>query len=187
MSQAGRRAMLAGGMGILAGRAGAQTAFTFDQAQARLTFAARVLGLIGATSSFARFRCRLALDPARPTAARIAIEAEAGSIENERESVVAMLRGPEWFDAAQFPRVAFEGAATGAGDAARFPVAGNLTLRGITRPLAFEASLGERQGGVRMVSATGTLSRSAFGMVADRFTIGDQVVLALEARLLIAG
>lgn len=187
MRATGRRAALAMGVVAFAGRAGAQTQFAFDQTHGRLTFSARVMGLIGATSSFARFRCRMTLDPARPTAARIAIEADAGSIENDRDSVVEMLRGPAWFDAARYPGVRFEGAATGAGDAVRFPVAGTITLRGVARPLGFDATLGERRQGAALFSATGAISRSDFGMVADRFTIGDRVVLALEARLLIGG
>ncbi|MES2712469.1 MAG: YceI family protein [Pseudomonadota bacterium] len=187
MEAAGRRAALGLAMTVLAGRATAQTQFAFDQAHGRLTFSARVMGLIGATSAFSRFRCRMTLDPARPTAARIAIEAEAGSIENDRESVVAMLRGPEWFDAARHPVVRFEGAATGAGDAARFLVAGIITLRGVTRPAAFDATLGAPRQGAALFSATGAISRGEFGMVADRFTIGDRVVLALEVRLPIGG
>ena len=102
-----------------------------------------------------------------------------------------LLRSPAFFDVDKYPEATFDGAATGEGTLARFFLAGNLTIRGITRPHRMEARLLERKMDpalgreVAEFSAAGDMKRSEFGMTADQAAISDTIRLAVRVRLLV--
>ena len=105
--------------------------------------------------------------------------------------VQAKMEGPDVLDVARFDEVVFR--STGvegreAGGVWNLRVAGELTLRGVTRPQCLEVTLNalkrhplppfRRTAGF---SATATLSRADFGITAWKNVIGDSVELRIEA------
>lgn len=189
----GRRTMLALG---LAGPAMAQPAetrsrYSFDQQDGRLEFTASHLGLLSSTGRFESFIATLLIDPARPLTADIAVDVMTQAVSLPFPGAVELLRSPDFFDVARHPVATFRGAATGEGTLARFGIAGQLTIRGITRPQRMEARLLERRIDATLgrevadFEASGELSRGAFGMVAERFAIGDSIRLTVRVRLVV--
>ncbi|MFN3447980.1 MAG: YceI family protein [Roseococcus sp.] len=151
--------------------------------EGRITFSARHLGLLRSEGEFRRFRTLLELDPERPEATRIAGTVETGSASVAYPGADEMLRSEAFFDSARYPEALFEGVALGAGRAWRFPIEGTLTLRGISRPWLLEARLLGREGGQALFVAVGRLSRRAYGMVAERLLIGDEIVITISVRV----
>ncbi len=191
-----RRALLAAPLapialaGPIAGGARAQGAlrYEFDEAAGRVGFSARHLGFFRSHGEFRRFRATLLLDPARPTEADVEGVVEAASAHVPFPGADDLLRSETFFDAARFPEARFRGRASGAGEAHAFPVAGELTIRGITRPFAMQARLVGRerdaQGAeVANFEAAGTLRRSEFGMLAERVLISDDIALSIAVRI----
>ncbi len=91
-----------------------------------------------------------------------------------------------WAD--RFPRITFESTSVARdGDGAR--VDGLLTVRGVTRPVVFDAQFfrqqGTQPGDRRLLSiiVTGSLSRAAFGADGWSGLAGDEVRLTIVARL----
>ena len=79
------------------------------------------------------------------------------------------------------------------GDGARVLVDGLLTVRGVTRPVTFDAEIFRREGeatGERSRMAiylSGALSRSAYGATGWNDMVGDEVRLRIIARIDLEG
>jgi polyisoprenoid-binding protein YceI len=186
-----RRALLAG-LAVLARPAAATgRVWRFDQAVGRIGFTARHFGLFSSTGRFERFRAMVALDPADPTHAEVAAVVETSAISHPWPAAGPLLRSAAFFDSERFPEARFTGRASGVAAGAAFPLAGTLAVRGIERPFRMEARLAGRGfdaaagGEVADFSAEGVLDRTAFGMVAEREAIADEIGLSVRVRLLL--
>jgi len=173
-------------------RAETRKRYAFDQKSGTLEFTARHLGFLTSTGRFDNFQAELLIDPDRPLTSHVSATVRTGQIEIAYPGAVDLLRSPEFFDVAQFPEARFTGAATGEGSLQRFTLAGDLTVRGITRPFRMEARLLGRErdaalgADVASFSATGDMKRSEFGMVSDTASISDTIRLSVRVRIVIA-
>lgn len=98
------------------------------------------------------------------------------------------LRGPKVLDAASHPQMTFESTSVaGAGTAAE--VTGNLTIRGVTRPVVLKAEIFRPQGSAEddrsrlTVRLTGRVNRSDFGATGWLDLVGDEVRIIITARI----
>lgn len=98
------------------------------------------------------------------------------------------MKGPEVLDTASHPEIRFRSSAI-TGDVNGALVRGNLTVRGVTRPITLEAKLYRQQGSDLgdlnnlTVLLTGQIDRSDFG--ADGFPgyVGPEIGLRILARI----
>jgi polyisoprenoid-binding protein YceI len=188
-----RRTLMAGALGTLPmiRPAAARTRYVFDQNVGRLEFVARHLGVLSSTGRFEDFAGELLIDPDRPLTTRVEVTVKTAAVALAYPGAVDLLRSPAFFDVEKHPEATFDGAATGEGTLARFFLAGNLTIRGITRPHRMEARLLDRKVDpalgreVADFSAAGDMKRSEFGMTADQAAISDTIRLAVRVRLLV--
>lgn len=121
---------------------------------------------------------------ARSVRVRARIDTRAVSM--RRSSYEEWVKSDEFFDSAQHPYILF--------DSEPFPlavlelggdIAGNLTLRGLTRPTGLRLRPTECPGAVVLscaVAADGTVQRSDFGMRTRRATLADKVRLHFTVR-----
>jgi len=103
------------------------------------------------------------------------------------------LKSPGVLDAARFPEIRFRSTRIRLGPDGRLSggaqIRGDLTLRGVTRPLALQAALYRRPGTAPDdlreldVHLSGQLSRAAFGATGYPELVADKVTLAIKARL----
>jgi len=101
------------------------------------------------------------------------------------------LIGPEVLDAAQFPTIRFVSRTVKLAADGRLSggarIIGDLTLRGITRPITLQANLYRQSGSAvddlrsLTVQLTGQVSRSAFGAVGYPNLVADMVGLDITA------
>lgn len=98
------------------------------------------------------------------------------------------LKGPKVLDAARYPAITFVSSAVRAkGDGAE--VDGDLTIRGVTRPVTLAAQIyrqdGFSEGDFSHLSVllTGAVNRSDFGATGWADMVGDQVRLRILARI----
>ena len=114
------------------------------------------------------------------------------SLETLHEERDAHLRSPDFFDAGRHPEIAFHaGGMQFNGDEAGFALPGELTIKGVTRPIALDGELHgtviDTDGSERISFALrGQLDRSDYGLVWNRVLetgnvlVGDTVVLVLD-------
>ena len=112
------------------------------------------------------------------------------SLETLHEERDAHLRSPDFFDAGRHPEIAFHaGGMQFNGDEAGFALAGELTIKGVTRPgeldCVFRGSGLHPDGGERIaLKLSGGLNGADFGLVCNRalggVLVGNTVELARD-------
>jgi polyisoprenoid-binding protein YceI len=101
------------------------------------------------------------------------------------EKLTGHLKSPDFFDVGKFPKASFAstGIKTGGDNGAPYTVSGNLTIRGVTKPISFPATITASPTKVD-ATATFTINRKDFGI-----TIGgkpeDPIKDEVEIRLTI--
>jgi polyisoprenoid-binding protein YceI len=98
------------------------------------------------------------------------------------------LKGPKVLDAQAHPRMTFESTRViGAGEVAE--VTGNLTIRGVTRPVTLRAQIFRPKGSAAddfsrlTVRLSGAVNRSDFGATGWSDMVGDEVRIIITARI----
>jgi len=88
---------------------------------------------------FNAFAGSITFDEANPAAISVDATAEAKSIWTDNERRDGHLRGVDFFAADSFPTISFKSSKVTAAGKGKYKVAGNLTMRGVTRPVVFDA------------------------------------------------
>ena len=155
--------------------------FRIDGSRSHAEFGVRLLWLRTVSGRFAQISGEVKLDPHQLVTvdAHIPVASLTMNSARFRRDVLA----PPFFDAANFPLIHFLSAPIPlARLTAGGTLDGQLSLRGVIRPVRFEllpsqcSTLTAR--GCR-IEARGLISRSAFGMTSYRATVSDQVHLGL--------
>ena len=167
------------------------TKWEFDQAHSNVGFSVRHLMVSKVRGQFTKWSGTLQFDATRPESAVVEVRIDAASIDTHEPQRDAHLRSPEFFDAAQFPELTFKSTKVERAGDGRFLVAGDLTIRGVTRPVVLDAEYGGQvtdfQGGTRVgFSARTSIDRKDFGLTwnmvleAGGFAVADKVEISLE-------
>ena len=158
----------------------AMTTFTIDAAHSQMQFKVRHLGVSTVVGRFGSFAGTFQLDPAsgQARAANLSVDVASVSTGNERRD--GHLKSADFFAADTFPKITFVSTAIQKVAGSKYKITGNLTMRGVTKPVTLDAELGgARQtadGWVAGVTMTGTIKRKEFGLMWDRITEGVAIV-----------
>ena len=167
----------------------AMTTFTIDAADSQVLFKVRHLGLSTVSGRFGSFAGTFQLDPAAGQAGAANLSIDVASINTDNDRRNTHLKSPDFFAADSFPKITFVSTGITKVKGNMYKVAGNLTMRGVTKPVVLDAELaGTRQtpqGWLAAVNMTGTVKRKDFGLVWDRITEGvavvsDEITLVIE-------
>ena len=165
-----------------------------DSMHSHVGFSVRHLMVSTVRGQFKGYRGRTKLDPADFTRSSFEGEVDVASIDTANPQRDEHLRASDMFDAARFPKISFRSTRiVPRGDGA-FAVHGEVTIRGVTRPLTLDVefrgtSRNHRGIAVAGVSATGTLDRKDFGLSYNFLletggvAISDQVKIEIDAEL----
>jgi polyisoprenoid-binding protein YceI len=173
--------------------------YKLDKAHASLLFRVNHLGFSNYTARFKRFDARLEFDPRNLAASKVTATVDPDSLETDfpdpaKVDFNAQLKGEEWLNVAKFPEIKFESRQVDVTGENAVRVSGDLTLRGVTRPIVLEAKFNGGYAGHPMdpnarigFSAHGTLKRSEFGIAygipapGTTMGVGDDVNVVIEA------
>ena len=121
----------------------------------------------------------------------IRIEIETASVFTNQRERDEHLKGPDFLNSQEFPRMTFTAASAKRTAEKSFEIMGQLELLGRSQPLTLQATLNKlaryelgtfRKPYVMGVSARGSFKRSAYGMTyaIDNGWVGDEVALIIE-------
>jgi polyisoprenoid-binding protein YceI len=161
-----------------------------DPAHSRVGFAVKHLGISTVRGEFKDFEGALEIGE-DVSAWRAYGTVKVASIDTAEPDRDEHLRSPDFFDAAQFPEIAFESTKIEALDDDEFRVTGRLTIHGVTDDIVLHAEVGGTEldpwGNQRVgLEVTGQLSRADYGMKLQQalgsgnLVVGDRVTLALD-------
>lgn len=160
--------------------------YVLDKAHATLLARVRHAGLSQYTMRFDRFDASFDYDPAAPQNARVNVSIDAKSLDNGSKITSRLFAG-QFLDAGKNPTITFVSNDLKIGPDGKGTMSGDLTLRGVTRPVSFDvtfdgydesALLGRRAG----FSAVGRIDRTDFGstfLAPD--AVGKEVEFIIEA------
>jgi polyisoprenoid-binding protein YceI len=160
--------------------------YVLDKSHATLLASVSHMGLSAYTLRFDGLDARYAYDPANPEASQVAVTVDAASLDVGSPSVGRDF-ARTFLDADDHPKITFTSTAI-THDGVHGTLTGDLTLRGVTRPVTLNVTFNGcgpgflGLGGYRMgFSATGDVKRSDFGSKAWLGMVGDDVHLVIEA------
>jgi polyisoprenoid-binding protein YceI len=159
-------------------RAAADT-YTIDPVHSSVIFRIKHLNTTNFYGQFNKVTGTIMFDESNPSACSIEAEIPVESIDTHNQKRDADVKGPDLFNASKFPTITFKSRSfSKAGDG--YNAEGDLTLRGVTRPITIKLEKtgqgkGMRGGEILGLEATMDIKRSDFGMTAMEGMLGDDV------------
>lgn len=173
--------------------------YELDLSHTSITWRVKHLGLSNYTARFAKIDSTVQLDAAKPENSKLEVTVDANSVRTDfpfpdKEDFDKVVGGSDKFlYGEKFPQIKFVSTSITPTGATTGRIAGNLTLRGVTKPVTLDATFnGTMKGNAMMgsqrigVSAKGLIKRSDFGMDYGLQFVGDPVELVIEAEYKLA-
>ncbi|MGM8226563.1 YceI family protein [Cellvibrio sp. ARAG 10.3] len=164
--------------------------YELDPRHTTVLFKVDHLGLSKFVGRFNRVDASLDFDPADPAAARLTAVIYTASIDVNDADFSATLAGRSWFNSERFPEARFVTRAVELVDGNRARFIGDLTMLGVTAPIALDVHF--NGGADNMLtgrytlgfSAAARFKRSQFGMDQYIPAVGDDVDVEVHAEFL---
>ena len=153
--------------------------YDLDNSHTSLIFGVSHFGYSFTYGRFNTLTGGFSFDKEAPTESSFKFEIESSSVDTNDAKRDEHLRGPDFFDVKQFPKITFESTSVREVDEG-LEMVGNMTMHGVTKEVVIEFKyLGEGkgpQGKYRCgFSAQAMLQRGDFGMKAMAPMIGDDI------------
>lgn len=171
--------------------------YRLDKDYTAINFSWSHLGLTRQSARVTAAEGRVNFDPANPEASAIEVTMKAANITSGIRDFDLLLKSPEYFNAAQFPLITFKSTAIRQLSDKTGQVMGDLTIKGITRPVALNvvwnysgehplAKVNPNYLDVQVAgfSATAVLRRSDWDLSRAIPLVSDEVRLSIETELL---
>lgn len=112
--------------------------YTIDPAHSRIGFVARHAMVTKVRGSFNDFDGSGYFDAANPANSKLQLSIKAASIDTRNPDRDAHLRSNDFFDMDTYPRITFTSTSVEQAGDVRFRVNGDLTIKGVTRPVTVD-------------------------------------------------
>ena len=155
-----------------------------DSAHGTIDFAVGDSVFFRTAGVFKRWQGMLRIDESNIPSSAVQVTIDADSVETRDPAQNEQLRGPDFFDVQRFPSFSFVSTQVQRTGPHSLRVAGNVTLRGVTRPMVLEVDVQQPRAGevasARFV-ARGRIDRTVFGMTKFTDMTGNNVDLTIRA------
>lgn len=164
--------------------------WTIDTAHSEIGFKIKHLVISTVSGKFTSFEGQLEGDPQDLKNAKISFSAEVESINTGNEQRDGHLKSADFFDAANYPKLTFVSTSIVNKDGAEYKVTGDLTIRGVTKPITLTVEFGGTQVNfygqtVAGFEITGKINRHDFGLTWSAVTEAGGIVVSDEVKLVI--
>lgn len=166
--------------------------YALDSDHGKITWSVGHLGFSTYYGQFVNVQATLNLDPANPSASTLTATIPLTDVAPNSDGLKAHLQTPDFFDTANHPTATFRSTriVVDPSDPSEADVHGELTLRGVTRPVVMEVEFnqaGPSMGGVYKVGFDGeaTVKRSEFGVNFALPAVSDDVKLHIEGEFVL--
>ncbi|MCR5874248.1 YceI family protein [Phenylobacterium sp. J426] len=161
--------------------------YTLDPEHSKITWFVNHLGFSTYAGQFAGATGTLTLDPKAPAASKLDVTVKADDVGTLNAALDKHLKSADFLDTAKFPTATFKATRIVVKGANEADIHGDLTLRGVTKPIVIAAEF--NQAGVNPLDKRYTVGfdgeakirRSEFGIAYALPAVGDEVTLKIEA------
>lgn len=139
------------------------TVWNLDPAHSEITFKVKHMMISNVKGAFDTFSGTITAEDDTFKNAKTSATIETASIDTNSKDRDEHLKGPDFFNAAEFPTITFTS------DSLNEDVTGNITIHGVTKPIKLEVEFGginvDPWGNTKAgFSFTGSIKRSDFGL-----------------------
>lgn len=157
-----------------------EVVYEIDPVHSVVLLKVRHLGLADTYGRFNQMAGEVRYNEAEPEKSKINFTVQAASIDTANADRDKHLRGPDFFNAAEFPELIFKSTKVVKKDDDEYEVTGDFTVRGETRPATFEFEFGGTGKGMQGEERFGggtkfKVKRSDFGIDYLPQALGDEV------------
>jgi polyisoprenoid-binding protein YceI len=161
--------------------------YVLDPAHGKITWSVDHMGFSTYVGQFTNVAAKLDLNVRNPAASKLDASVKMDSVGTFHDGLDRHLKTADFFDTAKYPTATFRATGIRMIDADSANITGNLTLRGVTKPIVIEADF--NQAGVNPVDkmysvgfdGRAKIKRSDFGINYGLPVLGDEVILHFEA------
>ena len=161
--------------------------YKVETSHTRVGFSLMHFGFSEWYGEFADVTGSLSIAPAKIENTKLAVSIPVATVSTTNATLDEELVSADWFDAEGHPTITFVSTKVKRTGERTADVTGNLTFHGVTKPVTLHASF--NAGGVNPMSqaytlgfnATGTITRSDFGVKNYVPAVGDEVTLRISA------
>ena len=160
--------------------------YELDENHAYLGFSYSHLGLSRPQLQFANFDAELSLDVDDMSASRVSIRIDAASVVTAAAELDDVLKGPDFLDVSNHPEIGFVSSGYRELSENSGVLTGDLSVAGVTKPVELAVTINQAEMNPlnrrEMIgfTASGTLSRSAFGMSGFEQLAADELELNVQ-------
>jgi polyisoprenoid-binding protein YceI len=161
--------------------------FAIDPSHSNVGFEVRHMGIATVRGKFDKFAGTVDASSAAPV---LSGTVEVDSVDTGDENRDGHLKAPDFFDAERYPQITFRSTgAESAGDSLR--LAGDITIRGITKPIELTGTLAENGpdpwGNERIgFEVSGMIDRRDFGLKWNQTLPNGNLLVANDVKLVVS-
>ena len=166
--------------------------YALEKTHAYVTFSYSHGGMSNPILSFQDFDATATVDPDSPEDSALRVRIDPASIDSAVDAFDEHLKSPDMFDVAEYPEITFVSTALQMEGPDSGTLTGDLTMKGITKPVTLDVVLngvGQNREGLPAfgISATGQLDRAEWDLGYAAPFVGTEVDLRIEAEFQQAG
>jgi polyisoprenoid-binding protein YceI len=164
-----------------------------DPYHTQIEFSAKHLGMMTVRGHFTDVTSAGDIDPGNPEQSWVEVTIQMASIKTHNEVRDNDVRSSNFLEVEAYPTATFKSTTVKQTETDNFSVTGDLTIKGVTRPVTFaltrlgefnDPAMGHRIG----YSGSTKINRKDFGMsfnpiLDGKFVVSDEITIALEGEL----
>lgn len=144
-------------------------AWEIDPSHSQATFSVKHMMISTVKGHFNVLSGKLHIDEQNPDNSWVEAQVDVASVDTRDANRDGHLQSPDFFDAANYPTITFKSTKVEPDGDNEYKVLGDLTIRGVTKPVTFKAEYSgqgkDPWGGTRAgLSATAKIDRRDFGL-----------------------
>lgn len=161
----------------------APVTYKIDPAHTATLFSWNHFGFSTPTANFSNIQGKINIDEQKPAQSSVEVTIPVSSVNTNVTALNEEFQTQDWFNAGQYPNITFKSTNVETKDKKHFKITGDLTVKGVTKPVVLNAVL-NKQGTHPMTkaptigfNATTSFNRSTFGIgkyvpnVSDKITV----------------
>jgi polyisoprenoid-binding protein YceI len=157
--------------------------YKIDPTHTATVFSWNHFGFSTPSANFTDIQGVIKVDNAKPANSSVDVTIPLSSVNTNVAALDKEFQEEAWFNAAKYPNITFKSTKVETKDKKHFKITGNLTVKGVTKPVVLDAVL-NKQGEHPMAkvpaigfNATTSFSRSAFGIGNYVPNVGDKITV----------
>lgn len=166
--------------------------YKIDPTHTATIFSWNHFGFSTPSANFTDIQGVIKVDEAHPQKSSVNVTIPVSSVNTSVKALDDEFQDEAWFDSAKFPNITFKSTKVETKDKKNFKITGDLTIKGITKPVVLNAVLNKSaahpmtQQPTVGFNATTSFNRSAFGIGNYVPNVGDKITVNITTEASVA-